>query len=209
MLTDFLQNHQKLATVVVIVFAAAVVVFLWLISDSNGPSVGDSAYPPAGAHGQSGQAVTGGGSLPAANGSAASGGSSIRQVDFKGLVTDELAGSQVLENVLYLDINSDGTEEALVMIRGEGENRPLDWRLYGMQNGSSATVLFERSRVAQGEVSVQGPMLVELEAVYNTGDPDCCPSASKRTIYVWKAGSLVVSRIEAAPPASTLITAGP
>ncbi|MEK6535920.1 MAG: hypothetical protein AABZ63_00330 [Actinomycetota bacterium] len=204
-MTDFLQNHQKLATVIVIAFAVAVVVFLWLISDSNGPSVGDSAYPPAGAHGQPGQAVTGGGSPPAANGSATSGGLSIRQVDFKGLAGDELTGSQVLETVLYLDINSDGTEEALVMIRGEGENRPLDWRLYGMQNSNAATVLFERSRVVQGEVSVQGPMLVESEGIYSTGDPDCCPSASKRTIYVWKAGSLVVSRIEAAPPA----TAGP
>lgn len=62
-MTDFLQNHQKLATVIVIAFAVAVVVFLWLISDSNEPSVGDSAYPPVGAHGQSGQAVTAGGSL--------------------------------------------------------------------------------------------------------------------------------------------------
>lgn len=126
-------------------------------------------------------------------------------MDFKALAADELTGQKVLENVLYLDINGDGAEEALVMIRGEGENRPLDWRLYGTQNGGAATVLFERSRLAQGEVSLQGPMLVESEGVYSAGDPDCCPSASKRTVYVWKSGGLVVSRIEAAPPA----TAGP
>ena len=115
------------------------------------------------------------------------------------LTGEETAESWHVENVMYLDINGDGAQEALLLVRGDGDKRPLDWRLYAMKNGRLAQ-LFDRTRVAQGGLSVKGAALVESEGVYAAGDPDCCPSSAKRTYYVWKGDGLVVSRIEATPP---------
>lgn len=197
---EYLQDHQKLATVISITVGIAVVVFLVLISGGNTPpTVGTSGYQSVIAHGQDGPVV------PASQGSAGAAdvtaGTGIRQVDLPGLVGEETTGNWKIENTIYFDIDGNGDEEAIVIVRGEGESNPLDWRLYGMKNGET-TLLFERTRVAQGEVAVQGPMLVETEGVYSDGDAACCPSSTKRTYFVWKGGSLVVSRIEAAPPAT-------
>ena len=126
----------------------------------------------------------------------------IRQNDLQTLLAAELADGEHLDDAIYFDINSDGTEEALLVARGAGDSRPLDWFLIGTRNGISVK-LFERTRVAQGEVAFQGPMLVESEGVYSTGDAGCCPSGSKRTSYIWKGDGLVVSRIEAAPPGAS------
>lgn len=200
---EYLQDHQKVATVISITVGIAVVVFLVLISGGNTPpTVGTSGYQSVVAHGQDGPVV------PASQGSAAAAdvtaSTGIRQVDLPGLVGEETTGNWKIENTIFFDIDGNGDEEAIVIVRGEGESNPLDWRLYGMKNGET-TLLFERTRVAQGEVAVQGPMLVETEGVYSDGDSACCPSSTKRTYFVWKGGSLVVSRIEAAPP----VTAAP
>lgn len=201
---EYLQDHQKLATVISVTAAAAVVVFLVLISGGNTPpSTGTSGYQSVVAHGQDGPVI------PSSQGGTADtgtvdGSQGIRQADLPGLVGEETAGSWKIENTMFIDIDGDGSEEAIVLVRGEGENTPLDWRIYGMKNGE-ATLLFERTRVAQGELAVQGPMLVETEGVYSDGDAACCPSSTKHTYYVWKGGSLVVSRVEAAPP----LTAAP
>ncbi|MHB8792733.1 MAG: hypothetical protein ACYC6O_05290 [Thermoleophilia bacterium] len=200
---EYLQDHQKVATVISITVGIAVVAFLVLISGGNTPpTVGTSGYQSVVAHGQDGPVV------PASQGSAAgadvTASTGIRQVDLPGLVGEETTGSWKIENTIFFDIDGNGDEEAIVIVRGEGESNPLDWRLYGMKNGET-TLLFERTRVAQGEVAVQGPMLVETEGVYSDGDAACCPSSTKRTYFVWKGGSLVVSRIEAAPP----VTAAP
>lgn len=201
---EYLQDHQKLATVISITVGAAVVVFLVLISGGNTPpSTGTSGYQSVIAHGQDGPVI------PASQGGDASGGGTvsviqgIRQADLPGLVGEETTGNWTIENTIFYDIDGDGAEEAIVLVRGVGESNPLDWRVYGMKNGE-ATVLFERTRVAQGEVAVQGPMLVETEGVYDDDDAACCPSSSKRTYYVWKSGGLVVSRVEAAPPVTAV-----
>ena len=100
-----------------------------------------------------------------------------------------------------MDINSDGEEEALILVRREGENRPLDLYLYKMK-GDSVEVIFRETGVAQGAATFQGPWLIVTEGIYASGDPLCCPSAVKRTYYVFKDGALVVSRVEAAPSPS-------
>ncbi|MHB9112244.1 MAG: hypothetical protein ACYC4D_06415 [Thermoleophilia bacterium] len=202
---EYLQDHQKIATVISITAAAAVVVFLVLISGGNTPpSIGTSGYQPIVAHGKDGPVVPSSRGGTAGSGETVTGSQGIRQADLPGLVGEETTGDWEIENTIFFDIDGDGTEEAIILVRGDGESNPLDWRLYGMKNGE-ATLLFERTRVAQGAVAVQGPMLVETEGVYGDGDTACCPSSTKRTYYVWKGGSLVVSRIEAAPP----VTAAP
>lgn len=189
---------------VVVLIAVAVVVFLILISGGNTPpSAGTSAYQSVVAHGQSGPVIpaasTAGDGGAGGAGVVMAPGSDIRQVDLGALVGDQRGGWMNVENTLYLDINGDGAEEALVLVRRDGQNRPFDWYLYGLRD-NQVTSLFERTRVAQGELSVQGTTLVESEGIYRTGDPECCPSSLKRTFYFWKGSGLVVSGIEAPPP---------
>ena len=196
-MTDWLQNHQKSATAVVVLAAAAVVFFLFILSRNGSSPAASVAYRAQTGAGQSGGPASGSG--PGSGGAASA---DIKHADVSMLTGDESAPSWRLENTLYLDINGDGAQEAVVLVREDGGNRPLDWRVYGMKEGRPVE-LFERTRVAQGELSVKGSMLVESEGVYAAGDQECCPSSAKRTYYVWKGDGLVVSRIEATPPAAT------
>ena len=190
-MTEFLQDHQKLATIIVVVIAIAVVAFLFILSGRNSdPSIGTLGYQPVVAHGQSGPVVQGGNSTTVKP--------DIRQTDFQSLLGVDLGQDSKLDEPVYFDINADGAEEALVIARGGGDSQPIDWFVVGMKDGQPVK-LFERTRVAKGEVAVQGPMLVESEGIYSAGDAECCPSGSKRTFYVWKGDGLVVSRIEGAP----------
>ncbi|MCL4474115.1 MAG: hypothetical protein M1455_09300 [Actinobacteria bacterium] len=195
-MTDWLQNHQKSATAVVILAAAAVVFFLFILSRNGSSPAASAAYK---AQTDAGQA---GGDTASGSGAGGAGSADIKQADVSMLTGDESAPSWRLENTLYLDINGDGAQEAVVLVRGDGGNRPLDWRVYGMKDGRPVE-LFERTRVAQGELSVKGSMLVESEGIYAAGDRECCPSSARRTYYVWKGDGLVVSRIEATPPGAT------
>ncbi|MDO8736536.1 MAG: hypothetical protein Q7K29_05570 [Thermoleophilia bacterium] len=201
---EYLQDHQKVATIISITVAVAVVIFLVLISGGNTPpSTGTSGYAPVVAHGQDGPVIPASQGGAAGSGGTATDSQDISQATLPGLTAEDAAGGWTNENTIFFDIDGDGKHEAIVLVRGNGESKPLDWRIYSMNNG--ATLLFERTRVAQGQVAVQGPMLVETEGVYADGDAACCPSSTKRTYFVWKGGSLVVSRVEAAPP----LTAAP
>lgn len=188
-----MQDHPKLTTAAVIAIAATVVLFLYFLS-TRPASVGSSTQPLY-AHGNSGPVIPAE-SMGIVTGAPAEG---IRGTDFQSLLSEELKGGATLEAVLFTDLSGDGTEEAVVLIRGPGESRPLDWRLYGDSAGITE-LLYDRSSVAQGEVEVQGPRLIESEGMFADGDEPCCPSAIKSTVYVWKGGGLVVSRVESAPP---------
>lgn len=114
--------------------------------------------------------------------------------DVEGLLGGEVEKLPALQG----DINGDGEMETVILGRGAGETKPLDWFLVG-SGGDGATVLFSREGVVHGEVTIDGPRIVEVEAVYGPGDEPCCPAALKKTIYVWRDDGLVVSRIEAVP----------
>ncbi len=194
-MSDFLQNHQRLATFIVVIFAIAVVAFLFLISGSDSPpTVGTNAAQPIVAHSQNGPVIAGE--------DAAREQYTARQIDYGRQISGDLSSDESVDDPVFFDINSDGVEEALVVARRSGDSKPIDWFLFTSKDGSPVK-LFERTRVAKGEVMFQGPMLVETEGIYAPGDEECCPSSSKRTYYVWKVDGLVVSRIEAAPPAAT------
>ncbi len=182
----FWQEHPRLATVVALAIGVGTVLFLYVLSTVGGP-----------AH-KSDLTVTGSVTQGAAGGSRAA----IEQVDFSQVLAPALAGGKSVENTRFLDLKGDGQEEALILVRGQGARRPLDWYVYGLDNAGKAVKLFERQGVAAGEVQVQGPQLVESEGVYAPGDRDCCPSAEKRTYYAWGNGSLTAFKTEAAPPPS-------
>jgi hypothetical protein len=181
---------------VVIMIAVAVGLFLYLLSSSAGPlpgssTVGTDAYGTSTLQTNAGNGDTGQTPSETTN-------RNIRQADFAALLTEEHASAQGIENKLFMDINNDGVEEALILVRGEGENRPLDLYLYKVK-GDSADVIFRETGVAQGAATFQGSWLIVTEGIYASGDPLCCPSSVKRTYYVFKDGALVVSKVEAAP----------
>lgn len=191
---NFLQEHPRLATAGAIVIAAGVVALLYALSLVNKPEPGSTTtagtaatilepVTPAAADGQ-GQPLGGPGDP-------------LEQYDYAGLL--DLSDGQALESIFTFDIDSDGTGEALVLVRGEGDGRPLDWYLFDA-GGSQPSLLFERKSVAQGEVAIDGPRIVETEAVYTGQDDACCPSSLKRTTFVWKDGGLVVASVVAQPP---------
>lgn len=199
-LKNVFEEHPKTATVGAVIIAVAVVLLLWFLS-TRAPSAGSSSTQPVFAHGNSGPVATrpGGSSGADTTASETASGQSIGDVDFAALLAAQITGGRTLESVIYLDIDGNGDEEAVAAIRGTGDSRPLSWRLYGMK-AAQVEILYERTDVAQGEIRVDGPRLAESEGVFAEGDQPCCPSSLKRTFYVWKGSSLVVSHVESAPP---------
>lgn len=170
----YLRNHQRIETVIAVLLAA-VTVFLFVLA-SAGCDEDEGGKTSAAAVEAAGPGSDAGG---------------FGDTDFQALLNaEETAGRQLLAP-LYRDLDGDGQSEALVMARGEGEEQPLDWYVYALRDGQPAR-LFSRTGVARGELSLDRPWIEEREALYNPGDPDCCPSAFVVSRYSWENGALVL-----------------
>lgn len=191
---NLLQEHPRAATAGAILIGVAVIALLYALSEINKAPVTTTTATgtvteergEAGSTASSEQygGPQGDASVPVVNGDYS---------DFLGVTA-----VQAQEATLDYDVDSDGMVEVLVLVRSEGEARLLDWYLIDNDSGEPV-VLYERRGVVRGEITVDGPRIIEAEAVFAPGDEDCCPSQSKRTFYVWQDGSLVESRVEAAP----------
>lgn len=171
MLLEYLRNHQRFATVIAVLLAAAVTVFLFVLSSTGGEKGTDDSISATAAI------------------SPASGGD--LDDDVQGLLTSEEAAGRQLLAPEHLDVDGDGQAEVLVMAQGEGEDRLLDWYLYGYKEGQLVR-LFARTGVVRGELSLDRPGIEEREALYAPGDPACCPSAFVVSHYSWENGDLVL-----------------
>ena len=117
----------------------------------------------------------------------------IRQVDWPS-VTGAAAGATAqgaaktgfVESVLYRDLNGDGAEEALVLVRQQGSGQYLNYYVYAM-GANGPVALFERRDILHGKVELgpQAGAFTESEPVYGPQDPNCCPSNVKVTSYAW------------------------
>jgi len=173
-----------------VVLAAAVLVLLFALS-----SAGDDKQ-------QGGAATSGTTAQPAAAAGEAygAGGGAALAADapeLAGIV--DLSEGRAPEGFLEFDADGDGDLEILVMVRGAGKDRLLDWYLLDV-SGGEPRLLFTQKDVPQGELRTDGPRLVETGGVYAPGDDPCCPSSFKRTYFVWKDGALSESGVEARPP---------
>lgn len=198
---NILQRHPKAATAGAILIAVIVVMLLYLLSQ-----LGQTDEPEAGTTESAGEAATNAGAGSTQYGGQAVGGGDGASGDGAGSQGAVPAGvvlseGQVLENSFDFDIDADGEVELFVLVRGGGDDRPLDW--YLVDNGGQV-ILFQRQGVKQGELAVDGPRVVEAEGVFGPGDPDCCPSSFKRTYYVWRDGALAVSSVQVQPPGAPL-----
>lgn len=199
---SYFEEHKLISTVVTISIALAAVALLFYLSSSADDTVPTAPQDEYSLPGSSQEDDGEAGAAPQARGSTlaleVTEPGDIQQVDFSQMLAPEIGPGQEIEGILLLDADANGSQEALLLVRGPGERRPLDWYLYGL-DGSTAVKLFGRSDIAQGEVRLDGPRIVEQEAAYQPGDPDCCPSRVTTTYYVWKDGSLQASKTEVSP----------
>jgi hypothetical protein len=209
---EFFQNHRLISSLIALSIAIAATALLIYLSSTadvkpvtstsattvttpaveqyapeNDARISSGATEPGSAAGTEGS--TGGtGSVDSAAPAAVS-----------GSVSEAIDPGSTIESTQYVDVDGDGMMETLVLARGDGESRPLDWYLME-ESQAGVQVLFKRKGVAQGEIRVDGPRIVEQEGLYLPDDGACCPSQLKISYYVWKDGSLVVSSVEQAPP---------
>jgi hypothetical protein len=107
-----------------------------------------------------------------------------------------------VEDVIYDDLDGDGYDDALVLVRHEGSGAYLDYYIYTFQ-GESLVLLFDKSGVEHGRVEL-GPIprsFVETTAIYAPADPNCCPSELQHTTYTWSssANGFVETSVEIVP----------
>ncbi len=205
---SYFEEHKVVSTVISITIALAAVSLLFYLSstanDTVPPAPGDQ-YTDTGRSGDG--AGDGNGAADGGNGTDTDDATvavqvtepgDIQQVDFSQMLAPQIGEGQEIEGILLLDVDGNGTQEALLLVRGAGERRPLDWYLYGL-DGGTALELYSRTGVPQGEVRLDGPRIAEQAAAYQPGDADCCPSQVATTFYVWKDGGLQVSKTEVSP----------
>lgn len=107
-----------------------------------------------------------------------------------------------VEDVVYGDLDGDGYDDALVLVRLEGSGAYLDYYVYTYR-GESLVQLFAKTGVERGRVEPAAlpRSFVETTPVYAPGDPNCCPSELQLTTYTWSAsaGAFVETSVETVP----------
>jgi hypothetical protein len=107
-----------------------------------------------------------------------------------------------VEDVIYSDLDGDGYDDALVLVRLEGSGAYLDYYVYTYR-GESLVLLFDKTEVDHGAVELGSipRSFVETTAVYAPTDPNCCPSELKYTTYTWSssADGFVETSVEIVP----------
>lgn len=95
-----------------------------------------------------------------------------------------------IEDIIYADLDGDGYEDALVLVRHEGSGGFLDYYVYTYR-GESLVQLFGKTGVDHGRVELASipRSFVETRAVYAPEDPNCCPSQLQRTTYTWSSSA--------------------
>lgn len=113
----------------------------------------------------------------------------VRSVNWKSEVGAQPMVKDV-EDVIYTDLDGDGYEDALVLVRHEGSGGYLDYYVYTYR-GESLSLLFEKFEVDHGRVELGSlpRSFIETTAVYAPEDPNCCPSQLKRTTYTWSSSA--------------------
>ena len=81
------------------------------------------------------------------------------------------------------DLTGDGVDDLLTEEQRGGSGACATWRVIASADGG-ATEIFRRDACDTEITSVEGSLEIR-EAVYEAGDPHCCPSAYRTTILEW------------------------
>ncbi len=123
----------------------------------------------------------------------------IRATDWSRVVAEALhldgaSGSVNPADVRYADLTGDGVEEAIVPVQGNGNAGTIGYYVFGLKDGQLVRLLARRGEGIG--VSVEDGGLVETIPDYAPGDPRCCPSRLRRTVYGWTGSALAPERSE-------------
>lgn len=100
--------------------------------------------------------------------------------------------------VVPADLTADGIGDLLTEEQRGGSGACATWRVIASGDGG-ATEIFRRDACDTEITSVDGSLEIRA-AVYEPGDPHCCPSAYRTTVLVWdgRAWAKVSSEVEPA-----------
>ena len=114
---------------------------------------------------------------------------SLREVNFEeaalaGPLIDAAGGGEVPnERVEFLDlIGDDGIEEAVVIVESGGTLGDLAAGVFALIEGQPQLVQVIETA---GRIEVRLDLVVAIEGVWASDDPQCCPSQLRETSYQW------------------------
>lgn len=118
----------------------------------------------------------------------------LSKVDDVRALIASTGGQYVQTSVIYADLTNDGVDEAIVPISSGGTMGDVAFLVLAASGSGTKTLLKEVPPGGSGglSVAVVGGQLVMTQAVYGPQDPNCCPSALRRTTYVWNGSALAV-----------------
>ena len=122
----------------------------------------------------------------------------LSKVDDVTAIVASTGGQFVQTSVIYADLTGDGVDEAIVPISSGGTMGDVAFLVLAASGRGTKTLLKEVPLGASGglSVAVLDGQLVMTQAIYGPEDPNCCPSALRRTTYVWNGTSLAVQSIK-------------
>ena len=122
----------------------------------------------------------------------------LSKVDDVTAIIASTGGQFVQTSVIYADLTGDGVDEAIVPISSGGTMGDVAFLVLAASGRGTKTLLKEVPLGASGglSVAVLDGQLVMTQAIYGPEDPNCCPSALRRTTYVWNGTSLAVQSIK-------------
>lgn len=117
----------------------------------------------------------------------------VRSIDFTdpavvGPLIDRFGGGHIEhERITYTDMTGDGVDEAVVIVESGGTMGDLGVAIFGVEGGQVRMIqLIEGGgRIEVLFADVGFGVLRLLEAAPEPGDPLCCPSKLRETVYEW------------------------
>jgi hypothetical protein len=113
-------------------------------------------------------------------------------------MTAAMGGQYVQTGVIYADLTGDGVDEAVVPISSGGTLGDLAFLVLTPSGGGTKTLLKEVPLGGSGglAVAVVDGQIVMTQPLYGPDDPACCPSALRKTTYVWNGTAFVAQSIK-------------
>jgi hypothetical protein len=116
--------------------------------------------------------------------------------DVQGVIAGT-GGQYVQAGVIYADLTGDGVDDALVPISSGGTMGDIAFLVLAPSGGETKTLLKEIPLGGSGglSVAVVDGQIVMTQPVYGPNDPNCCPSALRKTTYVWNGSAFAVQSV--------------
>lgn len=109
-------------------------------------------------------------------------------------------GFPILNEIVYVDMDGDGLEEAAILLNSGGTAGATSFLIYRMA-GTALPQLATYGDGYKARLTLEKGKLVEINALYSQDVPNCCPNAFGYKTYVLKSNKLevVAERFEGVP----------